>query len=180
MLVRDKRTSSANGAFGRHERRERNGMRLVIAAPRCRSSVRKSAPDVARRSFQAATSRSASRSCSPLPTIVLPTASLNSIHPVGQPFVSRSNAITAFFGTPPDRWESQGSRTSHQPLAASNTNAAPAASVRGKRTRHDNGHAKRHARYDRTQHLAAGLGRSLPESALEFVAGSTSWTFCDI
>ena len=32
MLVRDRRTSSANGAFGRHERHEREGMRLVTAA----------------------------------------------------------------------------------------------------------------------------------------------------
>ena len=32
MLVRDNRTSSANGAFGRHERHESEGMRLVTAA----------------------------------------------------------------------------------------------------------------------------------------------------
>jgi hypothetical protein len=33
-LVRDRRTSSANGAFGRHERHESEGMRLVTAASR--------------------------------------------------------------------------------------------------------------------------------------------------
>ena len=32
MLVRDSRTSSANGALGRHERQESAGMRLVTAA----------------------------------------------------------------------------------------------------------------------------------------------------
>ena len=32
MLVRDRRTSSANGAFGRHERHDNAGMRLVTAA----------------------------------------------------------------------------------------------------------------------------------------------------
>jgi len=38
----DRRTSSANGAFGRHERHESEGMRLVTAASGWRSSVRKS------------------------------------------------------------------------------------------------------------------------------------------
>jgi hypothetical protein len=42
MLVRDSRTSSANGAFGRHERQDNAGMRLVTAASLWRSSVRKS------------------------------------------------------------------------------------------------------------------------------------------
>jgi hypothetical protein len=32
MLVRDRRTSSANGAFSRHERLDNAGMRLVTAA----------------------------------------------------------------------------------------------------------------------------------------------------
>jgi len=32
MLVRDSRTSSANGALGRHERQDSEGMRLVTAA----------------------------------------------------------------------------------------------------------------------------------------------------
>ena len=32
MLVRDRRTSSANGAFGRYERQDSAGMRLVTAA----------------------------------------------------------------------------------------------------------------------------------------------------
>jgi hypothetical protein len=32
MLVRDSRTSSANGAFGLHERHDSAGMRLVTAA----------------------------------------------------------------------------------------------------------------------------------------------------
>ena len=41
MLVRDRRTSSAKGAFGRHERHESEGMRLVTAAFGWRSSVRK-------------------------------------------------------------------------------------------------------------------------------------------
>jgi hypothetical protein len=34
MLGRDRRTSSANGGFGRHERQESHGMRLVTAASR--------------------------------------------------------------------------------------------------------------------------------------------------
>jgi hypothetical protein len=34
MLVRDSRTSSVNGAFGRHERQDRAEMRLVTAASR--------------------------------------------------------------------------------------------------------------------------------------------------
>jgi hypothetical protein len=34
MLVCDSRTNSANGAFGRHERQENAGMRLVTAASR--------------------------------------------------------------------------------------------------------------------------------------------------
>ena len=33
MLVRDRRTSSANDAFGRHDRHDSSGMRLVTAAP---------------------------------------------------------------------------------------------------------------------------------------------------
>jgi hypothetical protein len=32
MLVGDSRTSSANGAFGRHDRQDNAGMRLVTAA----------------------------------------------------------------------------------------------------------------------------------------------------
>jgi hypothetical protein len=32
MLVRDRRTSSANGAFGRHDRHDSAGMKLVTAA----------------------------------------------------------------------------------------------------------------------------------------------------
>ena len=42
MLIRDNRTSSANGASGRHERQDSAGTRLVTAASRCPSSVRKS------------------------------------------------------------------------------------------------------------------------------------------
>ena len=42
MLVRERRTSSANGAFGRHDRHDNAGMRLVTAASWCRSSARKS------------------------------------------------------------------------------------------------------------------------------------------
>jgi hypothetical protein len=42
MLVRDSRTSSANGALGRHERQDKSGIRLVTAASQCRSSVRRS------------------------------------------------------------------------------------------------------------------------------------------
>jgi len=34
MLVRDSRTSSANGAFGRQDRQDNAGMRLVTAASR--------------------------------------------------------------------------------------------------------------------------------------------------
>ena len=34
MLVRDRRTSSAKGAFGRHERQDSAGMRLLRAASR--------------------------------------------------------------------------------------------------------------------------------------------------
>jgi hypothetical protein len=33
MLVRDSRTSSANSAFGRHDRQDGAGMRIVTAAP---------------------------------------------------------------------------------------------------------------------------------------------------
>jgi hypothetical protein len=36
MLVRDSRTSSAKGAFGRHEQHDGAGMRLVTAASYCR------------------------------------------------------------------------------------------------------------------------------------------------
>jgi len=42
MVVGDSRTSSANGAFGRQDRQESAGMRLVTAALWCRSRVRKS------------------------------------------------------------------------------------------------------------------------------------------
>jgi hypothetical protein len=42
ILVLDNRTSSANGAFGRHDRQDNAGMRPVTAASRCRSSVRRS------------------------------------------------------------------------------------------------------------------------------------------
>src|SRR6516165_8669596 len=52
MLVRDRRTSSANGAFGRHERHESEGMRLVTAASGCRSSVRKSMALIVRQAGQ--------------------------------------------------------------------------------------------------------------------------------
>ncbi len=34
MLIRDNRTSSVNGAFGRHERHDSAGMRLLPAALR--------------------------------------------------------------------------------------------------------------------------------------------------
>jgi hypothetical protein len=52
MLVRDSRTSSANGAFGRHERQDSAGIRLVTAASRWRSSVRKSIAFVVRQAGQ--------------------------------------------------------------------------------------------------------------------------------
>jgi hypothetical protein len=39
MLVRDSRTSSANGAFGRHERQDSDGMRPVTAASWCQSRL---------------------------------------------------------------------------------------------------------------------------------------------
>jgi hypothetical protein len=44
LLGRDKGAEMVltNGAFGRHERHESAGMRLVTAASRCRSSVRRS------------------------------------------------------------------------------------------------------------------------------------------
>jgi hypothetical protein len=42
MLVGERRTSSANGAFGRHERHDSDGIKLLIAASRCRSSARRS------------------------------------------------------------------------------------------------------------------------------------------
>jgi len=42
MLLLDKRTTSASGAFGRQERHESAGMRLVTAASQCRSIVRRS------------------------------------------------------------------------------------------------------------------------------------------
>jgi hypothetical protein len=42
MLVLESRTSSANGAFGRHERQDNAGMRPVTAASGCRSSARRS------------------------------------------------------------------------------------------------------------------------------------------
>jgi hypothetical protein len=44
MLVRDSRTSLAKGAFGRHERQDSAGIRLVTAASRWRSSVRSVPP----------------------------------------------------------------------------------------------------------------------------------------
>ena len=44
--------SSANGAFGRHERHDSAGMRLVTAALRCRSSVRRSIAFVVRQAGQ--------------------------------------------------------------------------------------------------------------------------------
>ena len=40
MLVLDNRTSWANGACGRQERQDSDGIRLVTAASRCRSRVR--------------------------------------------------------------------------------------------------------------------------------------------
>jgi hypothetical protein len=46
MLVLERR--SANGAFGRHERQDSDGIRLVIAASRWRSSVRRSMSRVVR------------------------------------------------------------------------------------------------------------------------------------
>jgi hypothetical protein len=52
MLVLDSRTSSANGAFGRHERHDSAGMRLVTAASRWRSSVRRSTACVVRHAGQ--------------------------------------------------------------------------------------------------------------------------------
>src|SRR6266567_5636445 len=52
MLVLDRRTSSANGAFGRHERQDNAGMRLLRAASRCRSSVRRSIAFVVRQAGQ--------------------------------------------------------------------------------------------------------------------------------
>ncbi len=98
-------TSSAKGAFGRHERQDRAGMRLATAASGCRSSIRRSmelmvrhagqrtqshqwwdairAPMVgennmgiprAWRSFQAATSRSASSNTWPSIARLAPTA----------------------------------------------------------------------------------------------------------
>ncbi len=42
MLVRDRPTSSANGAFGRHERHDSAGMKLVTAASGWRSNERRS------------------------------------------------------------------------------------------------------------------------------------------
>ena len=44
MLALESRTSSANGAFGRQERHDSAGMRLVTAASGWRSSVRRSMP----------------------------------------------------------------------------------------------------------------------------------------
>ena len=52
MLVLESRTSSANGAFGRHERQDSVGMRLVTAASRCRSSVRRSTALIVRQAGQ--------------------------------------------------------------------------------------------------------------------------------
>jgi hypothetical protein len=52
MLVFESRTSSANGAFGRHERQDNAGMRLVTAASWCRSSVRRSIALVMRQAGQ--------------------------------------------------------------------------------------------------------------------------------
>jgi hypothetical protein len=42
MLVLDKRMSTANGAFGRHELHDSDGIRLVTAVLRWRSSARRS------------------------------------------------------------------------------------------------------------------------------------------
>jgi MFS family permease len=52
MLVRDSCMSSAKGAFGRHERQDNAGMRVVTAASRCRSSVRRSIAFVVRQAGQ--------------------------------------------------------------------------------------------------------------------------------
>jgi hypothetical protein len=52
LLVRDRRTSSANGASGRHERHESEGMRLVTAASGWRSSLRKSIALIVRHAGQ--------------------------------------------------------------------------------------------------------------------------------
>ena len=52
MLVRDSFTSSANGAFGRHERHDSAGTRLVTAASRWRSSLRRSSACVVRQAGQ--------------------------------------------------------------------------------------------------------------------------------
>ena len=51
-VVRDSRTSWANGAFGRHERHDSDGIRLVTAELRCRSSVRRSTACVVRQAGQ--------------------------------------------------------------------------------------------------------------------------------
>jgi hypothetical protein len=48
MLVWDKRTSLANGTCGQHERQDISGIRLVTAASRWRSSVRRSMSRVVR------------------------------------------------------------------------------------------------------------------------------------
>lgn len=52
MLALDRRTSSANGAFGLHERHESAGMRLVTAASRLRSSIRRSTSLIVRQAGQ--------------------------------------------------------------------------------------------------------------------------------
>ncbi len=52
ILVRDCRTSSANGALGLHKRQDNAGMRLVTAASRCRSSVRRSTALIVRQAGQ--------------------------------------------------------------------------------------------------------------------------------
>jgi hypothetical protein len=52
MSVLDRRTSSANGAFGRQPRHDSAGMRLVTAAPRWRSIQRRSAAAVVRQAGQ--------------------------------------------------------------------------------------------------------------------------------
>jgi hypothetical protein len=52
MLVRDSRTSSAEGAFGRQERHESDGIRLVTAASRWWSSVRRSMALVVRQAAE--------------------------------------------------------------------------------------------------------------------------------
>src|SRR6478672_8970662 len=52
VAIFDSLTSSANGAFGRHERHDSAGMRLVTAASWWRSSVRRSRACVVRQAGQ--------------------------------------------------------------------------------------------------------------------------------